>query len=54
MNESGSAGIEVGSIFGTNSVCSCFGLLVVHLLKEIGPFGLILAVLDMVQWCIEL
>ena len=25
MNESGPAGIEVGRIFGPNSVCSCLG-----------------------------
>ena len=40
MNESGPAGINVEQIFGPNSVCSCLGPLVVHLLK----FILILAV----------
>ena len=47
MNESGPAGIKVGRIFGPNSVWSCLGPLVTHLLK----FFLILAVKDMTQWC---
>ena len=53
MNEGGPAGIEVVRIFGPNSVCSCLGPQVVHLLKGATTFGLILAEYDMAQWCVE-
>ena len=44
MNESGPAGIGVGRIFDPNSVCSCLGPLVVHLLQETTTFNQKLAV----------
>ena len=40
MNESGPTGIEVGRIFGPNSLCCCLGPLIVHLWKETTLFGL--------------
>ena len=44
MKENGPVGIKVGRIFGPNSVYSCLG--------PLWNFDLILAVYDMVQWCV--
>ena len=54
MNESGPAEIEVVRMFGPNSVYSCLGPQIVHLWKGTTTFGLILALSDMAQGCVEL